>query len=172
MPAPSASLPRSFARFRHGETTWLCVQVNPRLHVPLCEGHGPLPQGSLAPVRVLLSRSLHRLLRPHSPVSPARWDFAAPPLIPSAFAVRERLGDPRDLPYFPSRAVRTCRRPYVGGSAAPSRCIGTAVPGFLVLRASRHAQGPPLPAIPDGVMSFGAASFASCCGPYVCPVLL
>jgi len=44
-------------------------------------------------------------------------------------------------------------------------------PGFLVLPASRHPQGPSLPAIPDGVMSFGAASFASCCGPYLCPVL-
>jgi len=42
-------------------------------------------------------------------------------LIGPAFAVRERRGDPRDLPDFPWRAVRTCRRPYPGGSAGPSR---------------------------------------------------
>src|SRR5207253_2860739 len=28
---------------------------------------------------------------------------------------------------------------------------------------------PSLPAMPDGVMNFGAASFASCCGPRICP---
>ena len=42
----------------------------------------------------------HGLLRPHPSVSRARDDFTALPLIRRAFAVRERLGDPRDLPYF------------------------------------------------------------------------
>ncbi len=36
MPVPSISLHRPFARFRYGRTTWRCVQINPRLHVPLC----------------------------------------------------------------------------------------------------------------------------------------
>jgi hypothetical protein len=36
-------------------------------------------------------------------------------LIRSAFAVRERLGDPRDLPYFCGCAFPACRRPYPGG---------------------------------------------------------
>jgi len=46
MPAPSASLPRPFARFRDGRATWRCVQINPRLHVPLCERPLPLyPRG-------------------------------------------------------------------------------------------------------------------------------
>ena len=102
----------------------------------------------------------HRVLRPHPPVSPARGDFTALPLIRRAFAVRERLGDPRDLPYFPCRAFHTCRRPYAGGSAAPPVVSGTAMPGFLVLRPSRHPRDPSLPAIPDGVVPFGAASFA------------
>ncbi len=62
------------------------------------------------------------LLRPHPSVSRARDDFAAWPVIRRAFAVRERLGDPRDLPYFHCRAVHTCHRPYAGGSAALSRC--------------------------------------------------
>src|SRR5438093_11208803 len=38
-------------------------------------------------------------------------------------------------------------------------------------RVATH-ECPSLPAIPDGVMDFGAASFASCCGPRVCPALL
>ena len=46
MPAPSASLPRPFARFRDGNMAWLCVQVDPRLHVPLRERPLPLyPRG-------------------------------------------------------------------------------------------------------------------------------
>ena len=46
MPAPSASLPRPFARFRDGNMAWLCVQVDPRLHVPLRERPVPLyPRG-------------------------------------------------------------------------------------------------------------------------------
>src|SRR5213594_3778599 len=95
--------------------------------------------------------SVHRrVLRAHPPVSPARGDFTALPLIRRAFAVRQRLGDPRDLPYFPCRAVHACRRPYAGGSAAPSRCAGAAIPGFLDLSPSRHPRGPSLPAISDG----------------------
>jgi hypothetical protein len=62
------------------------------------------------------------LLRPHPPVSQARDDFSAEPVIRRAFAVRERLGDPRDLPYFHCRAVHTCHRPYAGGSVTLSRC--------------------------------------------------
>ncbi len=63
----------------------------------------------------------HGLLRPHPPVSRAHRDFTALRLIHDAFAVRERLGCPRDLPYFHCRAVHACRRPYAGGSAPPSR---------------------------------------------------
>ena len=40
------------------------------------------------------------LNRPHPPHSQARSDFAAMRLIPSAFAVRERLSDPRVVPSF------------------------------------------------------------------------
>ena len=92
-------------------------------------------------------------------------------LIGTAFAVRERRGDPRDLPYFPWRAVRTCRRPYPGGSAGPSRYPGAAIPGSLELRASRHPHPRLCQQSPTGV-PFEAASFASCCGPCVCPALL
>jgi hypothetical protein len=64
----------------------------------------------------------HGLLRPHPSVSRARDDFTALPLIRRAFAVRERLGDPRDLPYFYCPTVQTCRRPYTGGFERLSRC--------------------------------------------------
>ena len=75
----------------------------------------------------------HRLLRPHPPVSRARGAFAAGPLLRHAFAVRARLGDPRDLPYFRGCTFRACYRPYAGGSAppVPLRLPG-AVPGFIV----------------------------------------
>lgn len=36
-------------------------------------------------------------------------------LIRSAFAVRERLGDPQDLPDFRCCSFHTCHRPYPGG---------------------------------------------------------
>ena len=113
----------------------------------------------------------HSLLRPHPPVSQAPEDFAGSPLVPRAFAVRERRGDPRDLPDFPWRAVPTCRRPYPGGSAGLSRCRWPAIPGFLELRASRHPR-PRLCQQSVTRVPFEAASFASCCGPCVCPALL
>jgi hypothetical protein len=54
--------------------------------------------------------SVHRcLLRPHPSVSQARGDFTGWPFIRPAFAVRERRGDPRDVPSFPCRAVPACR---------------------------------------------------------------
>ena len=96
----------------------LSVRTRPRFRGPLCERHwcrstpGVLGSGPSSVV------SVHRrLLRPHPPVSQARGDFTALPLIRRAFAVRERRGDPRDLPYFPCRPVHACRRPYAGGFA-------------------------------------------------------
>src|SRR5437667_4178192 len=96
----------------------LNVRTRPRFREPLCERHwcrstpGVLGSGPSSVV------SVHRrLLRPHPPVSQARGDFTALPLIRRAFAVRERRGDPRDLPYFPWRPVPACRRPYAGGFA-------------------------------------------------------
>jgi hypothetical protein len=59
MPAVSSSLHRPFTRIRHGVMTWLRVHVQPRLRMPLCaRPRASLPQGSLAPVRVMLSRSI------------------------------------------------------------------------------------------------------------------
>ena len=102
----------------------------------------------------------HCLIRPHAPVPQARCDFAFT-LIRNAFAVRERLGDPRDLPYF-----RLPYFPYMPStlprwSTVPSRVILTRrfQASSNSYRVANHYL-PPLPAIPDGAFYFGAASFS------------
>jgi hypothetical protein len=59
----------------------------------------PAPQGSSLRFG-LFCPNPSSLNRPHPSHSQARSDFAAVRLIPSAFAVRERLGDPRVVPNF------------------------------------------------------------------------
>jgi len=142
----------------------------PRLRAPRGNPGGSSPRDAPLTPGVLGSGpsyavSVHRrLLRPHPSVSQARGDFTGSPLIHPAFAVRERRGDPRDVPSFPCRAVPTCRGPYAGGLAAPSRCPGATIPGFLALGPSRHPQPRLCQQSPAGAY-FDAASFALCCGP-------
>ena len=57
------------------------------------------PQGSSLEAR-LCCPNPSSLSRPHPPHSRAHRDFAALRLIRDAFAVRERLGDPRVVPGF------------------------------------------------------------------------
>jgi hypothetical protein len=59
----------------------------------------PAPQGSSLRLGLFCPKP-STLNRPHPPHSQARSDFAAMRLIPNAFAVRERLGDPRVVPNF------------------------------------------------------------------------
>ena len=66
-----------------------------------------------------------------------------------------RAADP--TPVGPARSPVVCARGYQATS------------GYQ--RVATHKY-PSLPAIPDGVMHFGAASFASCYGSCVCPALL
>jgi hypothetical protein len=49
------------------------------------------------------------LNRPHPPLSQAHRNFAAQRFICGAFAVRERLGDPREVPRFYHRSLVACR---------------------------------------------------------------
>ena len=111
-----------------------------------------LPQGLLAPVRVMLSRSLVSYW-PHPPYSQAHRSFVALRLICDAFAVRERLGDPRVVPRF--RCI------------VPSQHVALCVPGEAVaaytqfLRdkrwpSPRAPNSSALPTVPD----FGAYEFA------------
>jgi len=116
--------------------------------------------------------SVHlRLLRPHPPVSRAHRDFAARRLIRDAFAVRERRGDPRDLPYFRCRALP--RMP-----PTLRRWVRPAVP-FLLQGDTRlprliNESPPTTPASASNSrrgLYFDAASFASSYGPRVCQAL-
>ena len=171
MPAsPPSLLP--FAGFHHGALAWLWVQPGPGFRWPLRERpclSTPGVLGSGAGSAVPLP---HRLNRPHPPVSPARGDFAALLFIRRAFAVRERRGDPRDLPHFHRCAFHARRRPYTGGSPAPfPLCARVGYQAASDYQRVATHKCPSLPAILDGVMHFGAASFASCYGSCVCPAL-
>jgi len=65
----------------------------------------------------MLSRSI---MAYYDPIRQSRRHAAISlSLIRSAFAVRERLGNPRDLPYFCGCAFCACRRPYPGGPPCP-----------------------------------------------------
>ena len=75
------------------------------------------PQGPLAPVRVVLSRSIIAYYDPMR--QPRRHAATSLSLIRSTFAVRERLSSPRGLPYFHCRACHACHRPYPGGPPCP-----------------------------------------------------
>ena len=113
-------------------------------------GQASLPQGSLAPVRVVLSRSISayydpiRQSRRHAATSRPGRLYAAPSLGGSAAATR-------DLPSFRCCAVHARRRPYTGGSLALSRCVraGYQAPSDYQ-RVATH-RCPSLPAILDGV---------------------
>jgi hypothetical protein len=92
----------------------LSPDLSARSHATIRGACTPLPQGSSAPVQVMLSRSIIAYTTPSaSPTGTLRLRGIA--LIRSAFAVRERLGDPGDLPYFRCCSFHTCRRPYPGG---------------------------------------------------------
>jgi hypothetical protein len=136
------------------------------------EACASLPQGSLAPTRVMLSRSIVAYYDPirqshrHAATSRPGRLYAAPSLCGSASATRGTFPTFADVPSI------ACRRPYPDGPAVPSRCTHTAIPGFLYLSPSRHPRRPSLPAMSDGVFDFGAASFALCYDLHVCLALL
>ena len=96
MPAPAASLPRPFARFRTGACDLAQSPDHPAPpRAAVRETLAPLPQGSLAPVRVLLSRSIIaysdpiRRSRRHAGISRFCRLYLAPSLCGSASATRE-----------------------------------------------------------------------------------
>jgi hypothetical protein len=106
-------------------------------------GPAPLPQGSLAPVRVLLSRSLVayydpiRQSRGHATISrPSRRLYAAPSLCGHASATRETF------PPFTAAPSTRAVDPTPAGPPHRPVAIGAAIPGSLELLASRHPQVP------------------------------
>ena len=172
MPAPSTSLPRPFARFRYGGTTWHCVQVDPCLHVPLCERPLPLyPRGPWlrsgfccpgpSSLTTTPSASLAGTRRFHGPAAyTPRLRCAGAPRRPARPSL---LSLPR-CPYVPSTLRRWVRGPVPLCWDRDARLprATTESPPTKPVSASN----------PRRVMSFGAASFALCCGPHVCPALL
>jgi hypothetical protein len=93
IPAPSSSLSPPFARFQSAKTARLSVPTSPTFVMPLFrDAYIPEPQGPLAPVRVLLSRSIVayydpiRQSRRHAATSRHSRLYAAPSLCGSASA--------------------------------------------------------------------------------------
>jgi len=118
IPPPDSSLSPSFACAPCGGKLGSEPKPNRRSHATIQEAFASLPQGSSAPVRVMLSRSIPASTTPcASPSGTLRLRGIA--LIRSAFAVRERLGDPRDLPDFRCCPFHACHRPYPGGPLRP-----------------------------------------------------
>ena len=112
----------------------------------------PLTPGVLGSGRVMLSRP-SSLIRPHAPVSGAPGDFTTLRRLYPGPSLGGRAGsDPRDLPYFPCRAVPTCRGPYAGGFAAPSCCPGADDRRLPRVRTESPPTPPPLPAILGGCL--------------------
>ncbi len=165
-------LHRPFARFRNGHADPArCPDPTVFPRAAVREARPPYPRGPwLRSEFCCLGPS--SLLRPHPPVSQARGDFttyrlyAAPSLCGSASATHETF------PTFPAvLSMRAVDLTPVGPRPLPvvpgPRCQASS----SYHRVATH-ESPSLPAIPDGVVDFGAASFASCCGPHVCPALL
>ena len=154
---------------RPGSESW----PSRRFSVPLCKRLCLSTPGVLGSRTSSVVSRAPRVLRPHPSVPQARDDFTAWPLIRRAFAVRVRLGDPRDFPYFRDRTLQACRRPYAGGFEMLSRCscAPRCQAASLCPRVATH-ENPPLPAIFGGEYFSNAASFALCCGPSGCPALL
>jgi hypothetical protein len=131
-----------------------------------------LPQGSLAPGRVLLSRPLIayydpiRQSRGHATTSRQSRLYVTPSLCGHASATRETF--PTFTAALSARAIDHTP----AGLRNPSRCLAlrsTRLPRVLT---ESPPTTPSLPAIPDGGSNFGAASFALCYGPCVCLALL
>ena len=119
MPAPSTSVHRPFARFRYGRTTWHCVQIHPRLPVPLCERPVPLyPRGPWLRAGLCCPRPSSRTptpsaglagtLRVHGPAAyTQRLRCAGAPRRPA----RPSLLSLQRCPYVPSTLRRRVRGP-------------------------------------------------------------
>jgi hypothetical protein len=177
-PLPASAPPRSVCidpspASATDALAWLSVQAWPCFREPLCERpRAALPQGPLAPVRVLLSRSIVayydpiRRSRRHAATSRPCRLYAAPSLCGSASATHETF--PTFTAVLSTRAIDHTpvgprRRP-----VARARC-GTRLPRF-------QNESPPTTSVsasyPRREEPFGAASFALSYGPRVCLALL
>jgi hypothetical protein len=133
-PAPGIRCPmfRLHPPFVHLVATTVvphCVGPRTRLRTAL-EGYYSSAPGVLARARVMVSRAVNR---PHPSHSLAHRDFTAWRLIRDAFAVRERLGDPRVVPGF-----RCSFLPDLPPSLTPGSSIIVSV-AFAMDQGARHS---------------------------------
>src|SRR5246127_2612320 len=144
---PSSSLHPPFVHLVVTTVVPHCVGPRTRLRTAV-EGCYSSAPGVLARVRVIVSRSvITSLNRPHPSHSWAHRDFTAWRLIRDAFAVRERLGDPRVVPGF-----RCSFRPDMPSSLTSGSSIIVSVQNTDVDIGLRHGpKGSALPIIPQSV---------------------
>jgi len=155
IPTQLPSLPPSFARLSLKGRPGSVSRSGQGSSCRCSGGTPPMPQGSLAPVRVVLSRSIFAF---YDPIRQSSRHAAI-----SLFAYTQRLrcaGAPRrpagpsllSLLFFPSVPSTLPR----GSAASIIPFTQSAVPGFLDLAASRH---PPTPRLcqqyPTGVLFRG-----------------
>ena len=115
-------------------------------HAPPWRVITPPPQGSSLGFELCCLKP-SSLNRPHPSHSRAHRDFTAWRLIRDAFAVRERLGDPRVVPGF-----RCTFRPDMPPSLTPGSSIVVSVQYIDVDIGLRHGpKGSALPMIPQSV---------------------
>ena len=103
-----------------------------------------LPQGSSLGFG-LFCPDPSSLNRPHPPHSQAQRDFAAKRFIRAAFAVRERLGDPRVVPGFRCLfllGMSSSKTPE-SSSTLLRPAISLTTAAFTHLRRARHSRLPP-----------------------------
>src|SRR5262245_54418922 len=113
--------------------------------VPPWRWGSPPPQGSsLLPELYCLEPS--SLNRPHPPHSRAHRDFTAWRLIRDAFAVRERLGDPRVVPSFHCTFL-----PDMPSSPTPGSPTSTCPEFRCRYSLRRMTTGSALPKLPQSV---------------------
>ena len=163
----------TFARVRAADTTWALSPTRPTPpRAAVRAVRAALPQGSLAPARVLLSRAIVayydpiRQSREHATISQQCRLYAAPSLCGSASATRET---------FPTFTAVLSTRAIDHTPVGPSRCpvarlrSGTRLPRL-------QSEPPPTTSVSASntrrEKHFGAASFASCYGSRVCLALL
>jgi hypothetical protein len=171
IPSIPSRLPRSFVRVQNrllpgsesrsaGRSAYRCAQ-GLRLATPGVLGSGP---SSVVSARQCL-------LRPHPPDSRARSDFAALPLIPTPSLCGHASATHEPFPTFTAALSARAIDLTPAGPRFLSRCCSvrdTRLPRLLT-------ESPPatcrLCQLYQAASNFGAASFAACYGPRVCPAL-
>ena len=169
---PRRSSP-TFARIRAANASWALSPTRPAPpRAAVQAAVAALPQGSLAPERVLLSRSITAYYDPirqshgHATISRPGRLYAAPSLCGSASATRETF--PTFTAVLSTRAIDHTPVGLLRCPVARMR-RDTRLPRF---HRSRHPQEPVSASNYRREEHFDAASFALCYGPHACLALL